>query len=163
MSGADIRVRAGTLADGRGLTGMTQLQLSPDAPPARPVTRVLLIGHALPAALLEAVLLKRGAPDYLCVDSLDAADWLMRDGFDAALVIAHARQFGSAEEAARWRARNPQTRLLCLPSACDVQALERHVGAELDACMTSNSRDGASLPQNAVFGHGFPSGHASLA
>jgi hypothetical protein len=142
---------------------MTQLKLSPDARPAHPGTRVLLIGHALPVTLLEAVLLQRGAPNYLCVDSLDAADWLMRDGFDAALVIAHARQFDNAEAAAGWRARNPQARLLCLPSACGVEALERLVGAELDACLRAAAAEGAISLENAVFRRGISSGHARLA
>jgi hypothetical protein len=142
---------------------MTQLKLSPSTSRAPVRTRVLLIGHALPVALLEAVLLRRGASNYLCVDSLEAADWLMRDGFDAALVIAHARQFENAEAAEDWRARNPQARLLCLPAACEIHAIERQVGAELDSCAGTAEPVGAISRDHAVFRRNTCAGRAGLA
>ncbi|MCO4054057.1 MAG: hypothetical protein HEQ16_08380 [Bosea sp.] len=142
---------------------MTQLKTFPSAPRVPVGTRVLLIGHALPVALLEAVLLRYGASNYLCVDSLEAADWLMRDGFDAALVVAHARLFDSAEAQARWRARNSRSRLMLLPATCEIHAIERQIGAELEDCAGADEPASAISRDNAAFRRNLSAGHAGLA
>jgi hypothetical protein len=114
---------------------MTAISSQPAAPPQRVARapRILLVGHQLPVALLESALQRQHCPNYLCVDALDAADWLIEDGFDADIVIVHAGLFSSSAHAAQWRGRHSHLATLTLPAACDVEALETRLSLLLSA------------------------------
>jgi hypothetical protein len=57
--------------------------------------RVLVIGHSLSASLIEKLLGCHGTSLYHCVDSTEAAEWLMGEGFRPDLVIAHGKTMDS--------------------------------------------------------------------
>lgn len=104
--------------------------------PIQPIatTRILLIGHALPVGTLEAVLLRNHAPNYLCVDSLSAGDWLLRDGFEAELIVVHSKLFASSSAEQTWRQQHAHAVILSLAAVVDVETLERQVAACLSLC-----------------------------
>jgi hypothetical protein len=128
---------------------MTAMSSQPSAPPARVARapRILLVGHQLPVALLESALQRQHCPNYLCVDALDAADWLIEDGFDADIVIVHAGLFSSSAHAAQWRGRHSHLATLTLPAACDVEALETRLSLMLSASGVPAAQASASAPR----------------
>ena len=104
--------------------------------PIQPIatTRILLIGHALPVGTLEAVLLRHHAPNYLCVDSLSAGDWLLRDGFEAELIVVHSKLFASSAAEQTWRQQHAKAVILSPGVMVDVKTLEQQVVACLTLC-----------------------------
>ena len=53
-------------------------------------TQILVVGRQFPILPFERALAAAGIPDYLCVDTLAAAEMLSADGFKADIVIADA-------------------------------------------------------------------------
>jgi len=84
-----------------------------------PQLRVVLVGRDLSIKPLEDVLTRQGASNYICVPSIDAADWLIRDGFDADLLIVHHALLSRPADLAALRRQNPQAIVLPTAALCD--------------------------------------------
>lgn len=83
--------------------------------------RIVLVGRDLSIKPLEDALVRQGAANYICVPSIEAAEWLMRDGFDADVLIVHQTLFGRAADLMDLRRRNPQAIVLPTSTRCDEQ------------------------------------------
>jgi hypothetical protein len=109
--------------------------------------KVLLVGHDLPMGLVEQALLRHGTGHYLCVETLDAARWLMEEGPGPDLVVAAATVFDGADAVRDWRRRHPRIRLVMVPGGCDLATLTRRMGAALTDMGTDIGKPGAMRRQ----------------
>jgi hypothetical protein len=86
-----------------------------------PQLRIVLVGRDLSIKPMEDALVRQGAANYICVPSIEAAEWLIRDGFDADVLIVHQTLFDRASDLMELRRRNPQAIVLPTSSRCDEQ------------------------------------------
>ncbi len=57
-------------------------------------TQILVVGRKFPILPFERALAASGIPDYLCVDTLEAAEMLRADGFKPDIVIVDSELLG---------------------------------------------------------------------
>ncbi len=88
-----------------------------------PQLRIVIVGRDVSIAPLEQTLVAEGASNYICVPTLDAADWLIRDGFDADLLIVHQALLPTASDLLDLRRRLPQAIILPTSARCDAAAV----------------------------------------
>ncbi len=84
-----------------------------------PQLRVVIVGRDVSIAPIEQTLLAEGASNYVCVPTLDAADWLLRDGFDADLLIVHQALLPTSSDLLELRRRAPQAVVLPITARGD--------------------------------------------
>ncbi len=88
-----------------------------------PQLRIVVVGRDVSIAPLERSLVAEGASNYICVPTLDAADWLIRDGYDADLLIVHEALLPTASDLIDLRRRLPQAIVLPTSARCDAEAV----------------------------------------
>ncbi len=88
-----------------------------------PQLRIVIVGRDVSIAPLERTLVAEGASNYICVPTLDAADWLVRDGFDADLLIVHQPLLPTTSDLLDLRRRLPQAIILPTSAHCDAAAV----------------------------------------
>jgi 3-oxoacyl-[acyl-carrier-protein] synthase III len=86
---------------------------------SNPQLRIVLVGRDLSIQPLEDTLMQQGASNYICVPSVEAAEWLIRDGYDADVLIVHQSLFARAADLMELRSRNPQAIVLPTSARCD--------------------------------------------
>ena len=110
-----------------------------------PQLRIVIVGRDVSIAPLERTLVAEGASNYICVPTLDAADWLIGDGFDADLLIVHQALLPTASDLIDLRRRLPQAIVLPTSSRCDTSAVHdalasaRRRRAQADAARVSRA------------------------
>ena len=114
-----------------------------------PQLRIVIVGRDVSIAPLEQALLAQGAANYICVPTLDAADWLIRDGFDADLLIVHQALLPIAADLMDLRRRVPNAIVLPTSAQCDV----REVNAALAAAARRRESVDAAMraPKSRLF------------
>jgi len=84
-----------------------------------PQLRIVIVGRDLAIAPLEEAVVAEGASNYICVPTLDAADWLIRDGFDPDLLIVHHALLPKAADFTALRRRIPHAIVLPVAACCE--------------------------------------------
>lgn len=105
--------------------------------------RIVLVGRDLSIRPLEEALTRQGASNYICVPSIEAADWLIRDGYDADILIVHQALFARASDLMELRRRNPQAIILPTSARCDEQDVR---SALVSALRKRSARTQAAAP-----------------
>lgn len=91
--------------------------------------RIVLVGRDLPIRPLEDTLTQEGAGNYICVPSFDAADWLIRDGFDADVLVVHDALLPRPADLAALRDRYPQAIVLPASASCPAREIRSALAA----------------------------------
>ncbi len=115
-----------------------------------PQLRIVIVGRDVSIAPLERTLVAEGASNYICVPTLDAADWLIRDGFDADLLIVHQALLPAPSDLVDLRRRVPQAIVLPTSARCDVSEVHGALAA------ARRRREQAAMAARAVRPRLFP-------
>ena len=94
-----------------------------------PQLRIVIVGRDVSIAPLEEILLAQGSSNYICVPTLDAADWLIRDGFDADLLIVHHALLPKANDLMDLRRTLPNAIVLPTSARCDAYEVNAAIAA----------------------------------
>jgi hypothetical protein len=73
---------------------------------------ILIVGKNLCVKPVEEAIARRQYQNYLCVDDIAMADWLMLDGCSCAIMIVDHALFPSSAEAQDWIANNTEAKSL---------------------------------------------------
>lgn len=91
--------------------------------------RIVLVGRDLSIKPLEEALTRQGASNYICVASIEAAEWLIRDGYDADVLIVHETLMPRAADLMELRRRTPQAIVLPTAARCDEEDVRNALAA----------------------------------